>query len=847
MSNTIDECVRQLLAFNDQLRQQQASLRNLQSQMNMLMLQVQAHVDSDSPNDPSIAVPANLQCSPQMVRDTSTAFPYPTTPLMDEEVERAISMQFDAASDIGSVRTPPSGPPGLLKSLSGVSMKGFIGMIRSRTGDMFGGSDNSSGPKTSSRLGLATMKTMSRETVKSEKPHWRSINSIHTDIRDMRKRSITDQLKPHFTLDASSKIDLSERSESVSRSLESHESQHHGCPQIIFSREQDDLEAQQADDSRKEASKSVDRLTPQPEPPAPTQRPVPAASETKLQRPSLYSSLYLRYCALPRYNEFGARLLDTEFAVLFSQVKNYNTSHLLHPRSEFRTYWDFFMSFLYIIILFVIPISVGFPKAQLNMTPFSVSFTFFFACDDLVNLFTIAYREGLPLSTWESCKRYLSGRFALDLFTTLPLDIVFAGSDIPYPDCFVLLRLFRLWSLYTIVVSNPLYGRFSNWLQHALGVGGSFMSVWLFGALLLIYLHLYACGTFLMGKLTGYVSWANLQTVLDKPPSGQYTWAFFAAIGNTFPITGFRPTTALEQWTTIICCLVGALLYASLVGTISSFSFGLDSSGRMYKQKMDEVNEYMAYKNLGDTLKRKVRSFFQLKYRGKYFDEATILRELNDSLRQEVLQAIIDRLSRVQEITIHNCRDLIAKVNFLSRNVGDGRDLDFLGRIANALKAVYYIKGDTIFEQGRVGNEMYFILSGMVEIIVANNRVATLSDGAFFGEVALLGQVPRTATIRAAADTVAYRLDRSDFEAILADFDDMAIRIRLVYEERMAKVRKEKEMVANQQANEPGKNDKIPVQAEKSTGIKSSDVGDRLQIYYAQSYPLKERFIGHLG
>ncbi|KNC99242.1 uncharacterized protein SPPG_05498 [Spizellomyces punctatus DAOM BR117] len=812
MPNTIDECVKQLLAFNDQLRQQQASLRNLQGQMNLLMLQVQAVVDSDNPNDPCLAVPPNIQCSPQMVRDVSTTSPYPTSPLMDEEVERAISMQFDAASDIASARTPPYGPSGLLKSMSGVSVRGLFGMIRSKTGDIFLGSDGSSGHKTASRIGLATMKAISRETVKSEKPHWRSINSVHTETRDMRKRSITDQLKPHFTLDTSSKIDLSERSESMSKSLESHESLHQGCPQIIFSRENDDLEAQDANDIRKEASKSVVHLTPQPEPPAPIRKPVPAASETKLQRPSLISSLYLIYCAVPRYNEFGAKLLDTEFAVLFSQVDNYNASHLLHPRSEFRTYWDFSMSFLYLIMLFVIPISVGFPKAQVNMTPFSISFTFFFACDNLINLFTIAYREGLPLSTWESCKRYLSGRFALDLFTALPLDIVFAGSDIPYPECFLLLRLFRLWSLYTIVVSNPLHGRFSNWFQHALGVGGSFMSVWLFGALLLIYLHLYACGTFLMGKLTGYVSWANLPTVLEKSPSEQYTWAFFAAIGNTFPITGFRPTTALEQWTTIICCLVGALLYASLVGTISSFSFGLDSSGRMYKQKMDEVNEYMAYKNLGDTLKRKVRSFFQLKYRGKYFDEASILKELNDSLRQE--------------ITIHNCRDLIAKVNFLSRNVGDGRDLDFLGRIANALKAVYYIKGDTIFEQGKVGNEMYFILSGMVEIIVANNRVATLSDGAFFGEVALLGQVPRTATIRAAADTVAYRLDRSDFEAILADFDDMAIRIRLVYEERMAKVRKEKEMVANQQVNEPSKNDKIPVPAEKPAGMKPSDVDE---------------------
>lgn len=92
--------------------------------------------------------------------------------------------------------------------------------------------------------------------------------------------------------------------------------------------------------------------------------------------------------------------------------------------------------------------------------------------------------------------------------------------------------------------------------------------------------------------------------------------------------------TPYEQWSTIVTCLIGALLYASLVGTISSFSFGLDSSGRMYKQKMDEVNEYMSYKHLGPILKNKVRQYFQLKYRGKYFDEAAIMLELNDSLRQ---------------------------------------------------------------------------------------------------------------------------------------------------------------------------------------------------------------------
>lgn len=46
-----------------------------------------------------------------------------------------------------------------------------------------------------------------------------------------------------------------------------------------------------------------------------------------------------------------------------------------------------------------------------------------------------------------------------------------------------------------------------------------------------------------MGELTGYASWKerpDLLTILEAPPSRQYTWAIFSAIGNTFPITGFR-------------------------------------------------------------------------------------------------------------------------------------------------------------------------------------------------------------------------------------------------------------------------------------------------------------------
>ncbi|KAJ3228234.1 Potassium voltage-gated channel sub H member 7 [Clydaea vesicula] len=279
-------------------------------------------------------------------------------------------------------------------------------------------------------------------------------------------------------------------------------------------------------------------------------------------------------------------------------------------------------------------------------------------------------------------------------------------------------------------------------------------------------------------------SWKLLEKegILAKSVGAQYTWSVFAAISNTFPVTGYRPTDSYEQWVTIVLVLIGATLYATLVGTISSFSFGLDSSGRLYKEKMDEVNEYLNYKKLSPNIKNRVKQYYELKFKGKYFNEVEILGELNNSLRQD--------------IAIHNCRDLIRKVPFLCRSQNDGRDEAFNRCIASALQPCYYINGDRILEAGDVGNEMYFIFAGIVEILVGGKVVAKLNEGSFFGEVALLGQVPRTATIQAHTNCILFSLHRLDMEEILKDYEDMSIQMQEVYKERMEKVKKENEQKA---------------------------------------------------
>lgn len=78
----------------------------------------------------------------------------------------------------------------------------------------------------------------------------------------------------------------------------------------------------------------------------------------------------------------------------------------------------------------------------------------------------------------------------------------------------------------------------------------------------------------------------------------------------------------------------------------------------------------------------------------------------------------------------------------------------------------------TLFHQGDVGDKFYIIHSGGVDVRRTNaegasETIAHLGEGKFFGEVALLEDRPRNATIVTTEDTVLYALDKTDFHAAL--------------------------------------------------------------------------------
>jgi cAMP-dependent protein kinase regulator len=75
--------------------------------------------------------------------------------------------------------------------------------------------------------------------------------------------------------------------------------------------------------------------------------------------------------------------------------------------------------------------------------------------------------------------------------------------------------------------------------------------------------------------------------------------------------------------------------------------------------------------------------------------------------------------------------------------------------------------GDVVMKQGTDGDNFYVIQEGSVKIIVNDNQVASKSAGTSFGELALMYNAPRTATIVCDGRAKLWALDRASFQTIM--------------------------------------------------------------------------------
>jgi CRP-like cAMP-binding protein len=111
--------------------------------------------------------------------------------------------------------------------------------------------------------------------------------------------------------------------------------------------------------------------------------------------------------------------------------------------------------------------------------------------------------------------------------------------------------------------------------------------------------------------------------------------------------------------------------------------------------------------------------------------------------------------------------------------------INLLHLFANEEETVSFAAGQSIFEIGDEGREMYVVLDGQVDAIVNDIVLETIEPGGIFGELALLNSSPRSASIVARSDCRLLPINKQRFYSLVQEYPFFSLHVMDVMAERL--------------------------------------------------------------
>ena len=109
--------------------------------------------------------------------------------------------------------------------------------------------------------------------------------------------------------------------------------------------------------------------------------------------------------------------------------------------------------------------------------------------------------------------------------------------------------------------------------------------------------------------------------------------------------------------------------------------------------------------------------------------------------------------------------------------------------LAFTAQRVTFNSGENLFRQGDVGDAAYIITSGTADVVVATPNgpltVAKVGTNDFVGEIAILCDVPRTATVTATSTLMTMRISKELFFELVSQFPEISVEIMRVLAHRL--------------------------------------------------------------
>jgi CRP/FNR family cyclic AMP-dependent transcriptional regulator len=109
-----------------------------------------------------------------------------------------------------------------------------------------------------------------------------------------------------------------------------------------------------------------------------------------------------------------------------------------------------------------------------------------------------------------------------------------------------------------------------------------------------------------------------------------------------------------------------------------------------------------------------------------------------------------------------------------------------LAKIASLTDEIDLPSGTTLTQEGRSGREFCVLISGSADVRAGEKKLATLSDGDFFGEIALILDAPRSATVSATTPVRLLVVERSAFRRLMREFPSIQTKVLEALAARLA-------------------------------------------------------------
>lgn len=434
---------------------------------------------------------------------------------------------------------------------------------------------------------------------------------------------------------------------------------------------------------------------------------------------------------------------------------------VIDPRSTFIKNWEYQILVLLLFTSTVTPFEVAFLEVSIDALFFINRIVDCLFLVDLLIQFNLGYFEsgGNKQPVYQRSKiaaRYIFGWFLVDVISIVPFDIIgfVVGSEaVSRLKILRILRLLRLFKLVKLLRSAEMITK----LQSRLGFKYSMMSLCKYMMIILFVSHWIACLWHVVTVLEdeNVVTWvvsyfcAGVPSGCNPSIAALYCASLYHAT-MTITTIGYGDlvaTTTTERWVSVAIQLLGASLYAYIVGVASGIVASMNKEKMHFQETMDELNDFMEDQQLSTDLSARLREYFQhLRSVQKMRLYASLLQKMSPALRGEVANLAYGEM--IQSVSYFN-------------GVGES----FVTQIALVLEAMVLSSGELVVAEASPVLHLYFVAEGQV---IANNRMESI--GYFFGEEVIMETGTHKSSVRAVSYCNLYTLSREKLYEVLEKF-----------------------------------------------------------------------------